>query len=135
MRALSPRRQSTTLPATLAGSSVLGLHSATSVAGTPARPAPAASTSGVSGSAFVTEAPLIVNVSLAPLTVTVAVKDRASELAATVVSHGTEAGEPTVPAPGPSLPAELATKTPASAALRKAIESSPITVDVGLPTE
>ena len=58
--------------------------------------------------------------SLAPLTVTVEMNARASVLAPTVVSHGTEAGEPTVPAPGPLLPAELATKTPASEAPRKA---------------
>src|SRR6478736_5513105 len=118
MRALSPRRQSTTLPVTFAGSSVRALHRATSAAGAPGSPALAESTSGESGSALVTEAPLIVKVSLAPLTVTVEMKARASVLAPTVVTHGTDAGEPTVPAPGPLLPAELATNTPASDAPR-----------------
>src|SRR5262245_54548098 len=102
MRALSPRRQSTTFPATFAGSSVPALHSDASAPGSEAL---AASTTGVSASAFVTEAPLSVNVSPAPLIVTVEVNERASVLAPTVVSHGTEAGEPTVPAPGPALPA------------------------------
>jgi hypothetical protein len=42
-------------------------------------------------------------------------------LAATEVTHGESDGEPTVPAPGPSLPAETARKIPARRALRKAI--------------
>src|SRR3954471_10148498 len=126
-RALSPRRQSTTLPVTFAGSSVPGLQSAACAAATPARPDFSASTTGASGSALVTDAPLIANVSPAPLIEAVALNWRASVEAATVVSHGTEAGEPTVPTPGPSLPAELATKTPASLAPRNAISSGPIT--------
>src|SRR3954452_19313029 len=135
MRALLPRRQSTTLPATFAGSSVLFMHSSAFAAVAPARAAFAASTSGVAGSALVTDAPVIVNVPPLPLTVTVEVKARASVLAATVVSHGTDAGEPTVPAPGPELPAELATNTPASEAPKKAISSGPMTYDVVPPTE
>src|SRR4051794_33036151 len=135
MRALSPRRQSTTLPVTFAGSSVPALQSARSPAGAPGSPAAAASTTGVSGSALVTDAPLIVNCSLAPLTVTVEMNARAIVLAPTVVSHGTEAGEPTVPAPGPSLPAELATKTPAPEAARYAMPSAPRKREVELPTE
>src|SRR3954451_2502861 len=135
MRALLPRRQSTTLPATFAGSSEFGMHSSAWAAVAGALAAPAASTSGVSGSAWVTDAPLIENCSLLPLIVAVAVNARASVSAPTVVSHGTEAGEPTVEAPGPELPAELATNTPASEAPRKATSSGPITVDVVLPTE
>src|SRR4051794_30229880 len=114
MRALLPRRQSTILPVTLAGSSVLAMHSSALAAEAPARAEVAASASGLVPSAFVTEAPLIVNVPVAPLTVTLAVNARCSVSAPTVVSHGTEAGEPTVLAPAPALPAELATNTPAS---------------------
>ena len=42
----------------------------------------------------------------------------AARVAPTVVIHGTDAGPPIVPAPDPSLPAEVATNTPASAANR-----------------
>ena len=45
-------------------------------------------------------------------------KARLCELAPTVVSQGTEAGPPMVAAPGPEFPADVATKTPASAANR-----------------
>src|SRR3954462_181404 len=107
MRALLPRRQSTTLPVTLAGSSVLFMQSSALAAETPARAAFAASTSGLAGSAPVTDAPLNANMPVAPGPVTVALNARASVLGPTVVSHGTEAGEPTVPTPGPALPAEL----------------------------
>src|SRR4051794_1386856 len=135
MRALLPRRQSTTLPATLAGSSVFGMHSSALAAVAPARAELAASTTGVAGSALVTEAPLIVNVSFAPLIVTVEENWRASVSAPTVVSHGTPLGEPIVEAPGPELPAELATKTPASDAPRNAIASALRIVEVVEPTE
>ena len=50
--------------------------------------------------------------------VTVLVDRRSCVLAATVVSHGELCA--TVEAPGPLLPAEVATKTPAAAALRNA---------------
>ena len=53
-----------------------------------------------------------------PLSVMSLMKARLCELAPTLVSHGTEAGPPMVPAPGPELPADVATKTPASAANR-----------------
>src|SRR5258707_676672 len=99
MRALSPRRHRTTLPETLAGSSVLSLHSSAAAVVAPARLAVAASTSGVAGSALLTDAPLIEKLSLAPVTVTVETNCRCSVLAATVVSHGTEPGDPTVLAP------------------------------------
>src|SRR4051812_19524137 len=114
MRALLPRRQSTTLPVTFAGSSVFAMQSSALATGTPALADVAASTTGVAVSALVTEAPLKVNVSFAPLIVTVEENWRASVSAPTVVSHGTDAGEPTVPTPGPALPAELAMKMPAS---------------------
>src|SRR3954447_22902172 len=104
-RALLPRRQSTTLPATFAGSSEFGMQSSALACVAPARAALAASTSGVSGSALVTEAPTIENCSLLPLIGPVRLTGGASVSAPTVVSHGTEAGEPTVEAPGPSLPA------------------------------
>ena len=39
--------------------------------------------------------------------------------APTDVIHGASAGEPSVAAPGPSLPADVATKIPAARALRK----------------
>ena len=60
--------------------------------------------------------------------------DRACVLAPTLVSQGTEAGLPVVAAPGPELPLEVATKTPASAANRKARSSGPI-VNEPLPIE
>src|SRR4051812_28004740 len=135
MRALLPRRQSTTLPATFAGSSEFGMQSSALACVAPAFTALAASTSGVSGSALVTDAPTIENCSLLPLIVAVELNWRVSVSAPTVVSHGTEAGEPTVPTPGPELPAELATNTPASEAPRKACSSGPKTYDVVPPTE
>ena len=53
---------------------------------------------------------------------------RAGLSAATAVTHGTEVGEPTVLAAGPSLPAEVATNTPASEAPRKATSTGSIEV-------
>ena len=50
-------------------------------------------------------------------------------LAPTLVNHGTEAGEPVVAGFGPLLPLEVATKTPALAANRKAISSGPMAKD------
>ena len=47
-------------------------------------------------------------------------------LAPTLVIQGTVAGLLTVLGSGPSLPADVATKTPASAANRKAIWSAPV---------
>src|SRR6476661_9240346 len=44
--------------------------------------------------------------------------------AATVVTHGAKC--PVVPAPGPSLPADVATKTPALYASRKAISAGSV---------
>jgi hypothetical protein len=67
--------------------------------------------------------------------VVVAPNEREVESAPTAVSHGAEAGVPTVLASGPALPAELATNTPASEAPRKATESGSMTVEVSEPTE
>ena len=52
-------------------------------------------------------------------------KKRCWVLAPTVVSHGALPGEPIVSAPGPLLPADVATNTPASAANRNAMSSAP----------
>ena len=46
-----------------------------------------------------------------------------SWVAPTAVIQGTPDGVPTVPAPGPALPLDVATKTPASAANRNAMSS------------
>src|SRR4051794_14114598 len=122
MRSLLPRRQSTTLPVTFAGSSVPGKHSAVSVGSAPATPLLAASTTCVGVlRAPVTEAPVMSNGAPGDgVTCAVAANVRAGLSAATEVSHGTVVGVPTVLAPGPLLPAELATNTPASEAPRNA---------------
>src|SRR5690242_6801350 len=105
MRSLTPRRQSTTLPATLAGSSVPGLHSSASAAAAPAMALVAASATGAAvASAGVTDAPVMSNgAPLDGVMCAVAVKVRAGLSAATEVSHGTVVGVPTVLAPGPEL--------------------------------
>ena len=72
---------------------------------------------------------------MAPVTVTVVRNERPRVLAATVASHGTDPGEPTVLTPGPLLPPELATNTPASVAPRNASACDGSTVDVALPIE
>src|SRR5947209_11419002 len=119
MRGFTPRWQSTILPVTLAGSSVLGKQRAASAVAAPAAAELAASTiAAPTGRAAVTDAPLIVPTP--PEIVAVAAKVRASFSAATVVTQGAAAGVPIVPAAGPSLPAEVATNTPASEAPRKA---------------
>ena len=67
----------------------------------------------------------------------VAERDRALEswwvLAPTVVTHGL--AWPTVGAPGPRLPAEAATKTPAAVAWRNASSTESVTVSPGPETE
>src|SRR5918995_2838638 len=115
IRALTPRSQTTILPLTFAGSSVPGKQRATEAAGAPAAPAAdERTTEPVVGVVF-DDAPVYD----APLpSVSVASEARACVLAATVVSHGP--GCATVEAPGPSLPAEAATNTPARAAKRNA---------------
>src|SRR4051794_21433028 len=132
MRSLPPRMQSTILPATTAGSSAFGWHCPAAVALTPERPDAAPSTSGAGPSARVTDAPVAVS----PVdSVTVAWNERASESAATAVVHGTSDGAPTVPAPGPVFPAELATKTPAAAALSSAACCGPNSAEVVPPID
>ena len=137
IRSLTPRRHRTTFPVTLAGSSVSAWQSSASSAVAGASAASSASMRVVAaGSASIDEPPVRARSSPgASVIVAVALKARELDAAATEVSHGTEAGEPTVSAPGPALPAELATKTPASDAPRKAISSEPITVEVSDPME
>src|SRR5215510_5002804 len=85
VRGLTPRRQSTILPVTLAGSSVPMKQSSTCAGSAPARPALTESISGDDGTAGPRPAP----VKVAPLpSVTVLVNARSWLLAATVVSHG-----------------------------------------------
>jgi hypothetical protein len=61
----------------------------------------------------------------APLpNVTVLSNRRLWVLAPTAVTHGASAGEPTVAAPWPALPAEVATNTPARAANRNETASA-----------
>src|SRR6201991_4064743 len=114
-RLLLPRTQSTILPATLAGSSCGGVltHCAANVGSLPGRPLVAASTSG----ALTPAGPVPTPWYDAPLpSVRVLVAERSCVPAATVVVHGMPLS--TVPAPGPALPAEVATNTPALAAFR-----------------
>ncbi len=116
-RALLPRSQSTILPATLAGSSCGGLltHCAAASSVLPAAPLVRASTIGAVTATGPVPAPWKAWPSPS---VTVLVADRSWVPAATVVVHGMPLS--TVDAPGPELPAEAATNTPALAALRNA---------------
>ncbi len=124
------------MPATFAGSSAPSLHSAASAAAAPGLPDSAASASGAAGSAAVTDAPRIVKSGWpGTLTVTVEANWRSSVDAATDVVHGTTLGVPTVPAPGPALPAEFAMKTPALTALSIDSSSAPNASGVSLPSE
>src|SRR4051812_16796232 len=117
-----PRSQTTILPATFAGSSTavppfaaLEKHWRTLSASVPARPAFDARISGAEAAPLVTDVPWYV----APFPSVIVLRNKRScELAATVVSHGL--GWATVETVGPSLPAEAATKTPASSANRNA---------------
>src|SRR5439155_18995566 len=136
MRGLTPRWHRTTLPVTLAGSSELAKHRSASAVATPAAAALAASTIWVAFSDPVTDAPVTVNAGpVDGVIVALAWKVRAAFSAPTDVSHGTVVGVPTVPASGPSLPAELATNTPASEAPRKANSTGSMTFDVVPPIE
>src|SRR6478609_1521253 len=114
VRSTTPRSQTTTLPATLAGSKVPGPHRLAFAA--PGAAAAAATTTGLSATSdFMMEAP---RYSEPSETLTVPTRSLGKVEAATVVSHG-EAWF-TVEAVGPELPAEADTKTPAAAAFRKA---------------
>src|SRR5688500_7881782 len=114
-RALTPRSQTTILPATLAGSRAPRKHSATADALAPAAAAEdERMTEPLVGVTFEDAPPYD-----EPLpSVSVASAARECVLAATVVSQGL--GWATVEAPGPLLPAEAATKTPAFDAKRNA---------------
>ena len=128
MRALTPRSHTTILPVALAGSSVPAMHSFASGAAAPANFALSAVTSGLAVfSGGVVEAPTY----RAPLPSSTAWKARRNVAAATVVTHG--AGWSRVLAPGPLLPAEFATKTPALDAARNAIATESRTEDSDEP--
>ena len=62
--------------------------------------------------------------SVAVMPVTEATYLRSCVVAPTVVIHGTSPGLPSVAAPGPSLPADVATWMPAARALRKPTASA-----------
>src|SRR3954453_14904093 len=133
MRGLTPRLHSTILPLTAAELREPGKHSSASAADAPAAAEFAESTICAAGSAAVTDAPRIAPTPL--LTVAAPSKVRAALSAATDVTHGAAVGVPRVPGPGPSLPAELATKTPASDAPRKEISTGSMSVGVLAPIE
>src|ERR1051325_9963388 len=95
--------QSTILPAIVIGSGRSQRGS----------PSVAASTTGLPLTASVIDAPFTANVWLPDRSVSLLMNCRSVVLAATLATHGALAGEPTVPASGPLLPAETATNTPA----------------------
>src|SRR3990172_8783228 len=120
-RAITPRRQSTILPATVAGSSVPGKHSSASSGSAPGAAASAESTIGSTLVPAVTVAPKY----SAPLpSETEPSNVRSWVEAPTVITHGAAAGAPTVPASGPALPAETDEKTPPRFANRNANASA-----------
>src|SRR3982750_2898500 len=101
VRSFTPRRHSTILPVTLAGSSVSTKHSSTWVGSAPARPALTESISGDEGTA----GPMPTPGYGTPLpSVTDLVADRSWVLAATVMFHGPLCA--TVFVAGPLLPAD-----------------------------
>ncbi|MNI29049.1 hypothetical protein D3C73_828540 [compost metagenome] len=125
VRSTTPRSQTTTLPATLAGSSEPGAQSA-------ALPSPLAAlvestTPAPVTSRFMMDAPRNL---LPSENSTVPWSSCEKEVAATVVNHG--APWFTVLAVGPELPAEVATKMPAEAADRNANDTGSV-VDVVEP--
>ena len=102
---------------------MLGPHRLRAVASAPARPEAEEFTSGTLGTGVLEiEAPLY----FAPLPRTTVFSKLYDVEAATVVSHGLLWA--TVDAVGPLLPAEVATKTPAAAAPRKAYSTASTTV-------
>ena len=140
-----PRWQRTALPATAARSSEPGRHSAALSTATPAAGTAAASTSGAPARLPVSDPPFPTTASGTPaglppggtpgMTENVDSNVRPSVVAATDVTQGTPVGDPIVPALGPSLPAALATNTPAAAAPRNARSTGPNTAEVAEPTE
>src|SRR3954453_2137752 len=133
MRGLSPRLHSTILPVTAVELSEPGSHSSAFAVVCPAAAELAESTICAAGSAAVTDAPLIVPTPL--LIVALPENVRAALSAATAVTHGAEVGVPTLLGVGPSLPAEVATKTPASDAPRKVISTGSMRSAVLEPIE
>src|SRR5918995_4213496 len=111
MRAFTPRSQTTSLPATAAGSRVPGRQSAALFSVAPAAPEVRAATIGVSANEPVVDEPTYSS----PLPRTSFCSAIQWVLAAADVVHGV-GHLPSVLAPGPLLPAEVATKTPACAA-------------------
>src|SRR5262245_54048948 len=112
----APRWQTTTLPAKAPSGvafaqngSLYGASAALTIGVGAERPA-------------VSDVPVSVSVLSPAVTVTEFRKARFAVLAATVVVHGSRC--PTVSAPGPSLPAEAATNTPALYASRNAIDTA-----------
>ncbi len=125
-RSLIPRSQTTTLPSTLSGSSTPPRkHRAAACLSSPGAAALAALISRVCGNlSWVIEAPRIAR----PLPRTIVFSRLTWVAAATVVSHGLLCA--TVDTSGPLLPAEVATKMPASAAPSNAISTGSTTVSV-----
>src|SRR6478735_6021352 len=124
-RPLPPRWQATILPAKIPGGA--GASQSTRLYG-----AAEDSTTGSGPAPAVMEAPSPVNLSpLAAVSVSVLANSRVWVEAATVVTHGERWFA--VEAPGPSLPAEAATNTPAAYASRNA--SSTGSVDGSVPPE
>ena len=113
---LTPRSQTTILPATLAGSSVPATQTDDRATETPDRLTRAAATSGAGPTLENTV--VLMPAYFAPLPSTTVPAYGATVLAATVVSHGATWSR--VDGPGPLLPAEVETKMPAEAADRKA---------------
>src|SRR6476469_3518553 len=121
-RSTTPRSQTTTLPATFAGSSVPGPQSAGDDGGFAAAALAASTTPASLTSRFMMLAPR----NLVPsANSTVPWSSWEKLLAATVVTQG--APWLTVLAVGPELPAEAATKMPVDAAFRKATETGSMT--------
>src|SRR5262245_36081445 len=119
-RALTPRSQTTSLPVTLLGSSAPGMQRAASSSAAPAAAEARAATIGVgSVSGPVVDDPMYSS----PLPSTSFCSAIQCVLAAVDTVHGV-GHLPRVLAPGPLLPADVATKTPASAANMKATSTA-----------
>ena len=124
-RSLTPRSQTTILPSTLSGSRLPRKHSAAASSSASPAAARVELISLVCGSfCWEIEAPRI----RLPLPRTTVFSKLWWVEAATVVSQGLLCA--TVDSPGPALPAEVATKMPASAAPSKAISTGSMTVSV-----
>src|SRR5215208_743856 len=128
IRSTTPRSHWTTLPAALTGSRLPGAHNFALASEADASLTLRDVTSCVGVvSGGVVEAPTY----RAPLPSSSAWKARRCVAAATVVTHG--AGWSSVLAPGPLLPAEFATNTPALDAARNAWATGSRTSDSDVP--